>query len=180
MRLRWSGLRRSGVPDAVAAAVTGAPDADPADRLIAWAPAEEGRTALVAGRHRLHVVAVEGDGARLVRSRPWHLVDTGSWTEQAVLRVTWVDREAPLRVPVDEPGMLPETIRERVQASVVLAETLDLGERRTARVVVRRDLATGALLSQAVLGRGVRADDPGVAAQVRAGLDAVREQVGLD
>ena len=76
--------------------------------------------------------------------------------------------------------MFPETLRERVQASVVLAETLDLGGRRTAKVVVSKDLATGALLSQAVLGPGVRSADPGVAEQVSDGLRRVREQVGLD
>ena len=75
------------------------------------------------------------------------------------------------------PGMLPETLRERVQASVVLVEAVDLGGRRTARVVVRKDLATGHLLSQAVLGPGVRSGDPGVSEQVRAGLARVREQV---
>ncbi len=41
------------------------------------------------------------------------------------------------------------------------------------------DLATNALLSQAVLGRGVRISDPGVADDVQAGIDRVREQVGL-
>jgi hypothetical protein len=75
--------------------------------------------------------------------------------------------------------MLPETLRERVQASVVLAEAVDLGGRRTAKVVVRTDLATDRLLSQAVLPPGVRSTDPGVSEQVREGLARVREQVGL-
>ena len=92
----------------------------------------------------------------------------------------WVDGEPPVRLVLAEPGVLPETLHERVQASVVLAETIDLGQQRTAKVVVRRDLATGELLSQAVLGRGVRSTDPGVREQVRAGLARVREQVGLD
>ncbi|MBM6398862.1 hypothetical protein [Phycicoccus sonneratiae] len=176
MRLRWTGLRRPPVPADVAAAI------DPAegDRLLAWAPGDDGTT-LVAGRHRLHVVRTSVEGAaEVVLSRPWHLVDAGTWGEGGVLRVTWVDGRPPLRVVLTEPGMLPETLRERVQASVVLAEALDLGLRRTAKVVVRRDLATNALVSQAVLGRGVRADDPDVAEQVRAGLARVREQVGLD
>ena len=94
--------------------------------------------------------------------------------------MTWVDGERPARFVLDQPGMLPETLRERVQASVVLAEALDLGGRRTARVVVRKDLESNALLSQAVLGPGVRSADPGVSEQVRAGLARVREQVGLD
>lgn len=176
MRLRWTGLMRPAVPEDVAAVI------DPADgdRLLAWGTDDAGTT-LVAGRHRLHVVRTDAEGARvLALSRPWHLVDAGTWAEGGVLRVTWVDREPPLRVVLTEPGMLPETLRERVQASVVLAESLDLGERRSAKVVVRRDLATNGLVSQAVLGRGVRSDDPGVAERVRAGLVRVREQVGLD
>ncbi|MBR7744089.1 hypothetical protein KC207_12400 [Phycicoccus sp. BSK3Z-2] len=176
MRLRWTGLRRPTVADEVAAAVA------PTDgeRLLAWGSTPDGTT-LVAGRHRLYLLeARDGDAPVVTRSRPWHLVDSGSWSEQGVLRVTWVDREPPLRVGPEEPGMLPETIRERVQASVVLAETVDLGEKRTARVVVRRELSSGRLLSQAVLGKGVSASDPEVAVQVRAALDGVREQAGLD
>jgi hypothetical protein len=175
VRLRWTGLRRPEVPAEVAAAIA------PADgeRLLAWAEAQRGVT-LVAGRHALHLVGTVDDARVVLRSRPWHLVDAGTWTPEGDLRVTWVDGEPPLRVVLDEPGMLPETLRERVQASVVLAETLDLGGRRSAKVVVRRDLATGRLLSQAVLGRGVRSTDPGVAEQVRDGLARVREQVGLD
>lgn len=176
MRLRWTGLRRPPVPADVAAAV------DPADgdRLLAWAANERGTT-VVAGRHRLHVVAPDADGVLRPRlDRPWHLVDAGTWSEAGELTVTWVDGEPPLRVVLDEPGMLPETLRERVQASVVLAETVALGPRRNAKVVVRRDLETGSLLSQAVLGKGVRSGDPGVSEEVRIALARVREQVGLD
>ena len=109
-------------------------------------------TTVVAGRHRLYAVAPGPDGPRVTLSRPWHLVDAGLWSgEDGSLRVTWVDGERPARFVLTEPGMLPETLRERVQASVVLAEALDLGGRRTARVVVRKDLATG------------RADQPGAA-----------------
>ncbi|WP_299447993.1 hypothetical protein [uncultured Phycicoccus sp.] len=176
MRLHWTGLRRPQVPDDVAAVIPLAAG----EKLLAWATGEQGLT-VVAGRHRLYVVtAAPGSDPTLVLDRPWHLVDAGTWSEEGVLRVVWVDGRPPLRVVLTEPGMLPETLRERVQASVVLAETLDLGGRRTAKVVVRRDLATRRLLSQAVLGTGVRSSDPGVDEQVRAGLARVREQVGLD
>lgn len=174
MRLGWEGLRRPKVPADVAAAIA------PADgeRLLAWASVAGGAT-LVAGRHCLYLVGDVDGAPSVLRSRPWHLVDAGTWDDGA-LAVTWVDGEPPLRARLEEPGMLPETLRERVQASVVLAETVDLGGRRTAKVVVRRDLASGALLSQAVLGKGVRSTDPGVADAVRAGVARVREQVGLD
>ncbi|GAA4403488.1 hypothetical protein GCM10023168_15060 [Fodinibacter luteus] len=192
MRLEWSGLRRPPVPPRVAAAI--APGGG--ERLLAWAVDAVGGGTVVAGRHRLYAVATGPttgaepapatgaepgpDAARVTLSRPWHLVDAGSWSgEDGILRVSWVDGHPPARFVLSEPGMLPETLRERVQASVVLAEVLDLGERRTARVVVRRDLASGALLSQAVLGSGVRSTDPGVAEQLREGLERVREQTGL-
>ena len=176
MRLHWTGLRRPPVPRDVAAAI----GPEPGERLLAWAVEPGTRTTVVAGRHRLYAVTT-GDGApHVALSRPWHLVDAGTWSgDEAVLRITWVDGERPAQFVLDQPGMLPETLRERVQASVVLAEAVDLGQRRTARVVVRKDLATGALTSQAVLGPGVRSTDPGVAEQVRSGLARVREQVGL-
>lgn len=177
MKLQWTGLRQPAVPADVVAAI--APEEH--EKLLAWAVEEGSGRTVVAGRHRLYAVAPGPDGPHLALSRPWHLVDSGLWSgEDGSLRVTWVDGERPARFVLTEPGLLPETLRERVQASVVIAESIDLGARRTARVVVRKDLATGALLSQAVLGTGVRSTDPGVAEQVREGLARVREQVGLD
>jgi len=177
VRVHWTGLRRPPVPADVAAVI--APEEH--EKLLAWAVETGTGTTVVAGRHRLYAVSSGPDGPRVTVSRPWHLVDAGLWSgDDGALRVTWVDGERPARFVLDEPGMLPETLRERVQASVVLGEALDLGGHRTARVVVRKDLATNALLSQAVLGPGVRSTDPGVSEQVRDGLARVREQVGLD
>ena len=177
MKLQWTGLRRIPVPADVAAAI----DPPEHEKLLAWALETGTGTTVVAGRHRLYAVAPADDGPRVTLSRPWHLVVAGLWSgEDGSLRVTWVDGEKPARFVLDEPHMFPETLRERVQASVVLAEAIDLGARRTARVVVRKDLATGDLLSQAVLGPGVRSTDPGVSERVRAGLTRVREQVGLE
>jgi hypothetical protein len=177
VKLQWSGLRRPPVPTDVAAAIAPAEH----EKLLAWAVEAGTGVTVVAGRHRLYAVAPGAEGPRLALSRPWHLVDAGLWSgEDGSLRVTWVDGERPARFVLTDPGLLPETLRERVQASVIIAETVDLGNRRTARVVVREDLATGDLLSQALLGPGVRSSDPGVSEQVREGLARVREQVGLD
>ena len=177
MRLRWTGLRRPHVPDDVAAAIAPVEG----ERLLAWAVEEGTGITVVAGRRRLYAVTPGPDGPHLTLSRPWHLVDAGLWSgEDGSLRVTWVDGERPARFVLTAADRLPETLRERVQASVVLVEAVDLGGRRTARVVVRKDLATGDLMSQAVLGPGVRSSDPGVSEQVRAGLARVREQAGLD
>lgn len=126
-----------------------------------------------------HLYAVS-DGS-VVLDRPWHMVDTGVWDdEKRLLTVQWVDL-APVTVwELSGLGTFPQVLRERVQASVVLADEVDLGPKRRARVVVRKELATGALLSQTILGKGVRSADPGVSEETRAALDRLREQVGLD
>lgn len=177
MRLQWTIWRHPSVPDDVAAAI----DLEEHEKLLAWAVEEGSGVTVVAGRHRLYAVAPGPDGLRLALSRPWHLVDAGLWSgEDGSLRVTWVDGERPARFVLPQPGQLPEALRERVQASVVIVEAVELPGRRSARVVVRKDLATDELISQAVLGPGVRSTDPGVSELVSAGLARVREQVGLD
>lgn len=146
------------------------------ERLLAWAADDRGTT-VVASNH--HLYAVEAGGA-VALSRPWHLVDAGTWSgEASLLTVTWVDGGRPAQWVLAEPLLLPETLRERVQASVVLAQHVALGERRTARAVIRQDLASGELVEQVLLGKGVRSGDPGVEEQTRAALDFIREQVGL-
>lgn len=148
------------------------------ERVLAWAVDEASGATVVATNHRLYAVSVADE---VILGRPWHLVDSGNWSHDAFqLSVTWVDRQRPVQWTLREPTMLPETLRERVQASVVLAERVVLGEGRTARVVIRQDFASGDLLDQVILGRGVRPEDPGVAEETEAALAELREQVGLD
>ena len=107
MRLHWKGLRRPALPDDVTAAI--APQ--PGERLLAWAVKPGTGTTVVAGRHRLYAVATGDGGPHVALSRPWHLVDAGTWSgDEAVLRITWVDGERPARFVLDQPGMLPETL----------------------------------------------------------------------
>lgn len=134
-------------------------------------------TAHVVGT-KTHVYAVRSGSVEL--DRPWHMVDTGTWVDETrTLTVQWVDK-APATVWVlEEQSTFPQVLRERVQASVVLADEVDLGAKRRARVVVRKDLGSGALMGQTILGRGVRSTDPGVREETKAALDRLREQVGL-
>jgi hypothetical protein len=116
-----------------------------------------------------------------VFQRRWLFVDAGSWEpETATLTVTWTDgtraRQWSFR---DQLTRLPETLRERVQASVVIATHLNLGDRRTGRVAIRQDFETRELIAQTILGRYTRADDPEVKAHVEAALAHLRDQVGL-
>ena len=129
---------------------------------------------------KTHVYAVR-DGS-VVLDRQWHMVDTGAWDDATGrLTVNWVDKAPAATWELGaDPGTFPQVLRERVQATVVLSDEVDLGPKRKAKVVVRKDLANGALMGQTILGRGVRSTDPGVREETRAALDRLREQVGLD
>ena len=113
--------------------------------------------------------------------RRWLSVDAGSWEpETATLTVTWAEGGRGAQWSFrDQQTPLPETLRERVQASVVIATRLTLGDRRSGRVAIRQDFATRELIEQTILGRYTRADDPEVAAHVQAALAHLRDQVGL-
>ncbi len=126
-----------------------------------------------------HLTVVSADGA--ATARPWHDVDAGQWEPQTwSLTVTWIDGKRPGQWTFGEQDTrLPETFHERVRASIVLAEELPLEGRAKGRVVIRRDLQTERLLTQTVLGRGARADDPQVQDAVARTKEFVEDAVGL-
>ncbi len=153
------------------------------DRVLAGAADADSRAWLVASSFTVALLDPARDvGGELLWSRPWHLVDAGSWSREAsTLTLSWVDKAAPAQLRLGGgPGEreLLQALRERVQASVVQAEELSLSGRRTGRAVIRQDLRTGELLEQVVLGRGVREDDEVRFAADRA-LTSLREQVGM-
>lgn len=148
------------------------------ERVLAFAVDDNTGGYVVATTYALAVVTRIAE--RTVRRR-WLSVDAGSWEpETATLTVTWADGGRPGQWSFREQRtLLPETLRERVQASVVLATRLTLGDRRTGRVAIRQDFATRELIAQTILGRYARADDPEVQAHVQAALAHLRDQVGL-
>ncbi len=165
-------LRRDRLPSDVRAAL----GLGRGERVLSWAAEDDGAT-VVATNHMLYAVSVSGER---VLARPWHEVDAGTWSaELRTLTVTWVDGGRPVQWVLGDTSLVPETLRERVQASVVLAQAVEVGPRRSARAVIRQDLANGDLVEQVVLGRGVPADDPEVVERAAAALDYLREQVGL-
>lgn len=168
--MRWT-VRRADIPEEVRAAV---PPVDRGERWLAAAPTSAPQGWLAATTYRLCWVA---DGGW---DHPWTAVDSASWSrESATLTVSWADGGRPSQWVMTEDGRFLTTVRERVQASVVLAGCIDLGDRRSGRVAVRRDLNTGELFDQVILGRFSRSDDPQVAAAVAALRADLREQVGL-
>lgn len=147
---------------------------EPGERVLATAGAA-GET-LVITSHRL--VVPDGD---LSDGKPWHLVDSGRWDpEESVLSVTWVDGSRAGRWRLTEPGGVPDAFHERVNASVVLVEQVHLDRARRARVVLRKDLATGRVLAQTIVGRGCDPDDPELVAATEEVAARLAEQVGRE
>lgn len=148
------------------------------DRLLAAAPIAQGSPAwLLATTHRF--AAVQEADAAIVWDRPWHEVDQAAWGREAsTLTVTFVDAPRPVELPLGFEERFLQVLRERVHASVVSVEEVPLGGRRSARAVLRKDLATGAVVEQLVLPRGGRASEQTQAAAAEA-FARLREEIGL-
>jgi hypothetical protein len=127
---------------------------------------------VVATRSGLHTRL---DGQVLVRA--WTDVDSAALdAETGELEVRWVDGTPPVRF---EPGQaLGRVVHERVQNSVVLAETVPVRGDRALRVAVRRD-QDGTLFTQVVGNGRVDLSDPAVAGAVDAAEARLREAAGL-
>jgi hypothetical protein len=160
------------------AAIKGALKLSKGERILAFAIDDHTGSYVVATNFGFALVTATGQSA--IRRR-WLAVDAGAWEpETATLTVTWADGARGGQWSFrDQETLLPETLRERVQASVVLSTRLALTDRRNGRVAIRQDFATGDLVPQTILGRNTRADDVEVQAHVKAALAHLRDQVGL-
>jgi len=169
--------RRAPRPDLLPA-IADALELAKGERVLAFAVDDNTGGYVVATTYAL---AVFTSSAERILRRRWLSVDAGAWEPvTATLTVTWADgRRAGQWSFRDQQTLLPETVRERVQASVVLSTRLNLGDRRTGRVAIRQDFATRELIPQTILGRYARADDAEVQAHVQAALAHLRDQVGL-
>jgi hypothetical protein len=165
----------SGAGRALAAAL----DLRRGERVLAVAALDGGGTA-VATTSALAVV--DGTGPVSVRwRRDWVAVDRATWDDEArLVRLTWVDGgEAVLPLaPQARRSLLPEVVRERVQASVVLSRQVEVTGRRGVRVVVRRGHG-GGLAVQVLPDPGVDLDDPRVAERVARCRADVAGELGL-
>lgn len=155
-------LRPLRLPDTVKAAAA----LQPGERVLAVTRLDAGWT--FATTHALHVVTTLGpdgepDTARRVA---WTDVKTAATvpSEQG-LDVVLVDG-ARWSVPVgSRPGRLPETVRERVQNSVVVARFLEVRRGKGVHVVARRTPEEQVGV-QVTADAGIDVSDPELAAQV--------------
>lgn len=141
---------------------------EPGERVLAVARRPDG--GWVVGTDR----ALVATGVRT----PWVDVAHAQWLdEEGVLVVETVhDPGRSARYPLDEPGRLPETVRERVTASIVVSRRVAVGDGGL-RVVGRRE-ATGELLWQVVPDPGVDLEQPVVREVADRTLRQMREELG--
>lgn len=167
-------FRRTSLPHDVRRAL----DVPRGEKLLAVAALADGSWATAT---TAEVAVVRENPARVVLRRPWSDVDRAAFDpERSVLSVEWVDAEPDLRLALTDPERtaFPHVLRERVQWSVVIAETVGLPDGRQVKVAVRRTTDRD-LFSQAIAGPGVDLDDPRVAPVVDAAEDRVRSAAGL-
>lgn len=167
---RMALFARSSLPDNARRSLNLTPD----DRVLTAAELTDGTWA-VATRTTL---AVTGNASP---SRAWCDVDRAAYDPlTSSITVEWVDGGPSLVLELagERGTAFARTLRERVQSSVILAETLTFPGDRRVRVAVRRS-ADRTLFSQVVADPGVDLDDPAVSAVVDAAENRVRQASGL-
>jgi hypothetical protein len=144
------------------------------NRLLAWSSLVGGGAAAATIKD-LRIVTPRG--TKLFR--PWLHVDHAVWEQESrTLVIWWVDSRRTTGLEIqDDVGRLPEVIRERVQASVVLTASVPLPNGRVGRVALRRD-PDGALVAQALVPPGVKDTAPDVAPLLAAAVEALWSEAG--
>jgi hypothetical protein len=143
-------------------------------RVLAAAPLTGGGW-VAASEHALHLSGP---------SLPWYTLLRAAWDRDhdlltvESLAVDGLPGGTHL-LPLDEPGRLPELVRERVTASIVMTERVQITDRRGVRVVARRVPGSTELTWQVVLDEGLDPRDPVLAARAHQALADVRARAGL-
>lgn len=143
------------------------------ERTLAAAPTRGG-SYVVATSTALHVPTVSGDFARI----PWERIEQASWKD-GMLNVQEISGGAEHHVGLTEPGSVPETVRERVTATIAVTHTAKLPGGGTVRIAGRRPSGGGAVRWHLVFEAGLDPSDPGLRAQAERVLEDLRRQTGL-
>jgi hypothetical protein len=108
---------------------------------------------------------------------PWHEVDHARWTDDGTLDLEPLDG-APVRYRFADPRGVPAAVREQVTLSVAISERHPIDGPYGARIVARRDAATGRVIWSAIVDAELDANDPAVRERAEQILHAVRRRAG--
>ncbi|MFF5263301.1 hypothetical protein ACFY4C_30605 [Actinomadura viridis] len=143
------------------------------ERTLATAPTRGG-SYVVATATALHLPTPSGEFLRL----PWERVEQASWKD-GWLHVHETSGGPEHHVRLTEPGSVPEIVRERVTATVVVSQTARLPGGGTVRIAGRRPVDGDEVRWSFVFEAGLDPSDPGLRAQAEQLLEGLRRQTGL-
>ena len=172
---RWRGVPH-GTPPQVRALV------GPGERVLAWCSDPSGRP-LVASTRALYLAGDGGSHERL----PYEQVATAGWEDPVLEVVTVGPRRRRMVVRLEEPGLVPTIVRDRVTASVVLSEHVRLVGEAGARITARRPPASAASPAgepdqvswNVVFDPGLDPADPQVRTAADRAIEELRATTGL-
>ncbi len=137
-------------------------------------------TVAATARRLIAVASGVGGESGSVEGFWWHEIDRASWVaEERIIRVsfTTADEELILQVGVDLPMEFLSILRDRVENSVVLSETIALTSAENVRVAVRRD-EVGDIFVEVLYDDGIDPNHPVVMKKVAPVVARLREVSG--
>jgi hypothetical protein len=129
---------------------------------------------VVATTTALHLPVVTGGFTRVA----WESVDQATWKD-GWLHVQETPAGAEHHVRLTDPGSVPETVRERVTATIAVSHQAALPGGGRVRIAGRRPATGGDVRWTFVFDPGLDPDDPGLRAQAEQALHDLRRQTGL-
>ena len=157
---------------------------EPGERVLAVAGADTGGAEdsdgtvpqVIATDRALHLLAADGGPTRI----PYESIAKVSWDgDLATLTVVLPEPGGRLDLPLADPDYLPETVRERVQSTILYSQHVTLAGRRGAVVSARR--APGAAEARWIVAfdAGVDRTDPLVRERAERAVAELRAQTGI-
>jgi hypothetical protein len=151
----------------------------PGEKVVAWASAPGAdltQTLFTAATGR--ALYVQEIGERI----PWDRISKATWQEPLLELVVLDDDGQParvVRVRIEEPRDLPAAVHDRVTASVVVSERVDLGGGAWALMVARRASDEDDVRWSVVFDPGLDATDPVLREAAAVALARLRSAMGI-
>jgi hypothetical protein len=144
------------------------------EHILAHAATRDG-SYVVATDRALHL---PGPAAAAFVRLPWERVEQAAWRD-GWLHVRTTTDPAEHHIRLTEPGSVPETVQERVTATIVINQQATLPGGGHVRIVGRRPPGGDAVRWTFVFDAGLDPEDPDLRAQAGGLLAALRRQTGL-
>lgn len=143
---------------------------------LAWSTTLQG---LVVGMSSALAVAKGSAESHRWQVIGWHEIESGGWNSDDRQLVWVLNNGARGQANLAEPGQFPELFKERISASIVLRQYVEIDDTRNGLTVSARrrlDESDAELIWQCTPGKGTRMSDPAVAAAAERAVSHLRSQ----